>query len=54
AKRHHLDTERYMAYLLEHLPNEPLFEKNKVLEAYLPWNETIQKMFRLPDTDMKK
>ncbi|MBF6978752.1 transposase domain-containing protein [Aerococcaceae bacterium zg-BR22] len=27
AKRHHLNTEGYMACLLERLPNEPLFEK---------------------------
>ncbi|MBK0348092.1 transposase [Aerococcaceae bacterium zg-ZJ1578] len=25
-----------------------------ILEGYLPWNEIIQKMFRLPDADMKK
>ncbi|QQA37325.1 IS66 family transposase [Tuanshanicoccus lijuaniae] len=49
AKRHHLNTERYMAYLLEQLPNEPLFEKNGVLEAYLPWNENIQKLFRVSE-----
>lgn len=55
AKRHQLDTERYLAHLLEHLPNEPLFEKNEVLEAYLPWDEGIQKRFRMKNSnEMKK
>lgn len=42
AKRHGLDSEKYMAYLLEHLPNEETLAKREVLEAYLPWAETIQ------------
>ena len=43
AKRHDLDSEKYMTYLLEHLPNEETLVKKEVLEAYLPWNETIQR-----------
>uniref|UniRef100_UPI0012DC41BB IS66 family transposase n=1 Tax=Streptococcus ruminantium TaxID=1917441 RepID=UPI0012DC41BB len=43
AKRHGLDSEKYMTYLLEHLPNEETLVKKEVLEAYLPWNETIQR-----------
>ncbi|MGQ7321216.1 transposase domain-containing protein, partial [Streptococcus suis] len=42
AKRHGLDAEKYMTYLLEHLPNEETLAKKEVLEAYLPWAENIQ------------
>ncbi|NQI37290.1 IS66 family transposase, partial [Streptococcus suis] len=37
-----LDAEKYMTYLLEHLPNEETLAKKEVLEAYLPWAENIQ------------
>ncbi|KXT87819.1 Mobile element protein [Streptococcus oralis] len=43
AKQHGLDSERYMTYLLEHLPNEETLAKKEVLETYLPWAETVQK-----------
>ena len=33
AKRHGLDAEKYMIYLLEHLPNEETLAKKEVLEA---------------------
>ena len=46
AKRHGLHTEKYMTYLLDHLPNEETLAKNEVLDAYLPWSETIQKQCR--------
>ena len=42
AKRNDLNSEKYMTYLLEHLPNEETLSKNEVLEAYLPWTEVIQ------------
>ena len=42
AKRNGLNSEKYMTYLLEHLPNEETLSKNEVLEAYLPWTEVIQ------------
>ncbi|WP_412133200.1 transposase domain-containing protein [Enterococcus cecorum] len=43
AKRNGLDSEKYLTYLLEKLPNEESFAKKKtVLEAYLPWSETVQ------------
>ena len=42
AKRNGLDTEKYINYLLTHMPNENILEKNEVLEAYLPWNKIIQ------------
>ena len=42
AKRHGLYAEKYMTYLLEHLPNEETLAKKEVLEAYLPWAENIQ------------
>ncbi|HEM3206221.1 TPA: transposase, partial [Streptococcus suis] len=42
AKRHELDTEKYMTYLLDNLPNEETLAKKVVLEAYLPWAERIQ------------
>ncbi|HEM3634459.1 TPA: transposase [Streptococcus suis] len=43
AKRHGLDAEKYMTYLLEHLPNEETIAKKEVLEAYLPWKEKIKR-----------
>lgn len=42
AKKHDLNTEKYITYLLEHLPNEETLAKKEVLEAYLSWAETIQ------------
>ena len=42
AKRNELDAKKYINYLLTHMPNENILEKNDVLEAYLPWNEIIQ------------
>lgn len=42
AKRHGLDAEKYITYLLEHLPNEETLAKKEVLEACLPWAENIQ------------
>ena len=42
AKRHDLNTEKYMTYLLEHLPSEESLANKDVLEAYLPWAESIQ------------
>lgn len=41
-KRNGLDAEKYINYLLTHMPNENILEKNEVLEAYLPWNKIIQ------------
>ncbi|BCP62685.1 IS66 family transposase [Streptococcus parasuis] len=43
AKRHGLDAEKYMTYLLEHLPNEETLAKKEVLEAYLPWDKNIKR-----------
>lgn len=42
AKRHGLDSEKCITYLLAHLPNEGTLAKREVLEAYLPWANTIQ------------
>ena len=42
AKRNGLDSEKYLTYLLEKLPNEASFEKKAVLAAYLPWSEIVQ------------
>lgn len=42
AKRHGLNSEKYIAYLLEQLPNEPTLANKEVLEAYLPWSKAIQ------------
>lgn len=44
AKRHGLDAEKYMTYLLEHLPNEETLAKKEVLEAYLPWDKNIKRV----------
>ena len=46
SKRHGLDSEKYMTYLLENLPNEELLANRNVLEAYLPWAEQIQQSCR--------
>lgn len=46
GKRNGLNTEKYISYLLEHLPNEETLAKKEVLEAYLPWADTIQKNCR--------
>lgn len=46
AKCHDIDAEKYMTYLLDHLPNEETLAKNEVLEAYLPWHPNIQKTCR--------
>ena len=43
TKRHGLDAEKYMTYLLEHLPNEETLSKKEVLEAYLPWDKKIKR-----------
>ncbi|NQG60395.1 transposase domain-containing protein, partial [Streptococcus suis] len=42
AKRHGLEAEKYMTYLLEHLPNEETLAKKEVLEAYLPWDKKLR------------
>ncbi|MDZ5505530.1 transposase domain-containing protein [Enterococcus cecorum] len=42
TQRNGLDSEKYLTYLLEKLPNEESFAKKVVLEAYLPWSETVQ------------
>ncbi|GAA0055551.1 hypothetical protein ScKU66_19700 [Streptococcus canis] len=42
AKRHGLNSEKYMSYLLDHLPNEETLAKREVLEAYLPWSKEVQ------------
>lgn len=43
AKANGLNVEKYLRYLLDRLPNEPILTK-KVLEVYLPWSETIQEV----------
>ncbi|HEM3665004.1 TPA: transposase domain-containing protein [Streptococcus suis] len=43
AKRHGLDTEKYMTYLLEHSPNKETLAKKEVLESYLPWDKKIKR-----------
>ena len=42
AKRHQLNSENYLSYLLEYLPNEETLVNKDLLEAYLPWIEAIQ------------
>lgn len=42
AKRHDLNTEKYLNYLLEHLSNEETLTDSGVLEAYLPWTKEVQ------------
>lgn len=45
AKRHGLDAEKYMTYLLEHLPNEVSLAKKEDLEAYFPWDKNIKRAY---------
>ena len=42
AKTNGLDPEKYLNYLLQKLPNEESLNSGQ-LEAYLPWQEKIQK-----------
>ena len=42
AKRHQLNSENYLSYLLEYLLNEETLVNKDLLEAYLPWIEAIQ------------
>lgn len=42
AKRHQLNSEKYLSYLLECLPNEEILVNKEVLEAYLPWTKVVQ------------
>lgn len=42
AKLHQINPEKYLCFLLKHLPNEETLEKNDVVEAYLPWSKLIQ------------
>ena len=42
AKRHQLNSEKYLSYLLECLPNEETLVNKEVLEAYLPWIKVVQ------------
>ena len=42
AKRHQLNSEKYLSYLLECLPNEETLVNKEVLEAYLPWTNVVQ------------
>ncbi len=44
AKRHGLDAEKYMTYLLEHLPNEETLAIKEELEAYLQWDKNIKRV----------
>ena len=46
AKLHQVDSEKYIVFLLEHLPNEETLEKKEILEAYLPWAKQIQEHCR--------
>lgn len=47
AKANGLDTQRYMQYLLETLPQLPTTKNPELLEAYLPWHPEIQSNFKL-------
>ncbi|VTS21676.1 transposase [Streptococcus dysgalactiae subsp. equisimilis] len=42
AKRHGVNSEKYISYLLDRLPNEETLAKREVLEAYLPWAKEVQ------------
>ncbi|CIX14579.1 transposase [Streptococcus pneumoniae] len=42
AKRHQLNSEKYLSYLLECLPNEETLVNQEVLEAYLPWTIKVE------------
>lgn len=42
AKRHKLNTEKYLTYLLEKLPNKESLADLTQLEAFLPWSKEVQ------------
>ena len=42
AKRHQLNSEKYLYYLLECLPNKETLVNKEVLEAYLQWTKLVQ------------
>lgn len=42
AKRYELNVEKYLAYLLEKMPNEKNLAEKAVIEAYLPWSKKVQ------------
>lgn len=42
AKQNHLVPEKYIAYLLEELPNLKTLTNSKDLEAYLPWQPMVK------------
>ncbi|EFL72095.1 hypothetical protein CGSSpBS458_06624, partial [Streptococcus pneumoniae BS458] len=37
-----INSEKYLSYLLEYLPNEKTLVNKEVLEAYLPWTKVVQ------------
>ncbi len=58
AKQNHLVPEKYIAYLLEKLPNLKTLTNSKDLEAYLPWQPMVQercqeKVFHMSKTKVK-
>ncbi|HGR9730479.1 TPA: hypothetical protein ACL7LM_001097, partial [Streptococcus pneumoniae] len=36
-----INSEKYLSYLLECLPNEETLVNKEVLEAYLPWTKVV-------------
>lgn len=42
AKANGIDAYKYLKYLFEELPNIPFKSDPELLDAYLPWNQTVQ------------
>ena len=42
AKANNLDSERYLKYLFEQLPNTANFKNAETLDQYLPWAVKVQ------------
>src|SRR5699024_9982734 len=53
AKRNNLDTEKYIEYLLDKLPNEETLTDKERLSAYLPWTKEVQEACKTKEKPMK-
>ena len=53
AKRNNLDSEKYIEYLLNNLPNEETLTDKERLSAYLPWTKEVQEACKTKEKQMK-
>lgn len=53
TKRNNLDSEKYIKYLLNKLPNEETLTDKERLSAYLPWTKEVQKVCKTKEKHTK-